>query len=77
MRFALPACKFGGLHLCHQFFYDLKSFVGGISLNVAKEEIKMNYEKDPEALHSRVPQEALQIASLIKDGPDSVKRSSH
>ena len=53
------------------------SFVEAISLNVAKEEIKMNYEKDPEALHSRVPQEALQIASLIKDGPDSVKRSSH
>ena len=53
------------------------SFVEAISLNVAKEEIKINCEKDPEGLHSRVPQEALQIASLIKDGPDSVKRSSH
>ena len=77
MRFGLPACKFEGFHLCHRFFYDLMRFVEAISLNVAKEEIKMNYEKDPEALHSRVPQEALQIASLIKDGPDSVKRSSH
>ena len=77
MRFALRAHIFEGLHLCHRFFYDLMSFVEAISLNVAKEEINMNYEKDPEALHSRVPQEALQIASLIKDGPDSVKRSSH
>ena len=77
MRFALPACKFEGLHLCHRFFHDLMSLMEATSLNVAKEEIKMNYEKDPEALHSRVPQEALQIASLIKDGPDSVKRSSH
>ena len=77
MQFACPACKFEGLQLCHRFFYDLVSLVEAISLNIAKEEIKMNYEKDPEALHSRVPQEALQIASLIKDGPDSVKRSSH
>ena len=77
MRFALPACKFGGLHLCHRFFYDLISFVEALSLNVAKEEIKINCEKDPEGLHSRVPQEALQIASLIEDSLDSVKRSSH
>ena len=77
MRFAYPACKFKGLHLCHRFFYDLMSFVEAISLNVAKEEIKINCEKDPEDLHFRVPQEALQIAFPIKDGTDSVKRSSH
>ena len=53
------------------------SFVEAISLNVAKEEIEMNCEKDPEDLHFRVPQEALQIAFLIKDGTDSMKRNSH
>ena len=77
MRFALLACKFGGLHLCHRFFYDLMSFVKAISLNAAKEEIKINREKDPEGLHSRVPKEALQATSPTKDGPDSVKGSSH
>ena len=77
MRFALPACKFEGLHLCHRFFHDLMSLVEATSLNVAKEEIKINCEKDPEDLHFRVPQEALQIAFLIKDGTDSIKRSSH
>ena len=77
MRFAYPACKFKGLHLCHRFFYDLMSFVEALSLNVAKEEIKMNCEKDPEDLHFLVPQEALHIAFPIKDGTDSVKRSSH
>ena len=53
------------------------SFVEAISLNVAKEEIKINCEKDPEGFHSRVPQEALQIASPAKDGPSSVKGNSH
>ena len=77
MQFALPACKFKGLHLCHRFFYDLMSFVKAISLNAAKEEIKINREKDPEGLHSRVPKEALQATSPTKDGPDSVKGSSH
>ena len=70
MRFVLPACKFEGLHLCHQFFYDLMSLVEAISLNVAKEEIRLNREKDPEGLHSRVPQKALQIASPTMDGPN-------
>ena len=77
MRFVLPACKFEGLHLCHQFFYDLMSLVEAITQNVAKEEIKINHEKDPKSLHSRVPQVALQIASPTKDSPDSVKGSSH
>ena len=53
------------------------SFVEAINLYVAKEKIEINHEKDPEGLHSRVPEEALQIASLIRDGPDSVKRSSY
>ena len=77
MRFALPACKFEGLPLCHRFFHDLMSLMEATSLNVAKEEIKINCEKDPEGLHSRVPQEALQIASPAKDGPYSVKGNSH
>ena len=68
MRFALPACKFKGFPLCHQFFYDLMSLVEATSFNAAKEDIKINREKDPEGLHSRVPQEALQIASPTKDG---------
>ena len=53
------------------------SLVEAICLNVAKEEIKKNLEKDLEGLHSRVPQEALPIASPFKGGPDSVKGSSH
>ena len=53
------------------------SLVEAISLNVAKEEIKINREKDPEGLHSRVPKESLQATSPTKDGPDSVKGSSH
>ena len=40
MRFALPASKFKGLQLCHQFFYDLMSLLEAISLNVAKEKVK-------------------------------------
>ena len=52
MRFALPACKFKELQLCHRFFYDLISLMEPISLNVAKEEIKINHKKDPEGLHS-------------------------
>ena len=77
MRFALPACKFKGLHLCHRFFYDSMSFVEAVSLNVAKNKIRINCEKDPEDLHFIVPREALQIAFPIKDDIDSVKRSSH
>ena len=77
MQFALPACKFEGLHLGHRFFYNQMSLVEAISLNAAKEEIKINREKDPEGLHSRVPKEALQATSPTKDGPDSVKGSSH
>ena len=53
------------------------SLVEAITQNVAKEEIKINHEKDPKSLHSRVPQVALQIASPTKDSPDSVRGSSH
>ena len=77
MRFALPACKFEGLQLRHRFFYVLMSLVEPISLNVAKEAIKINHEKDPKGLHSRVPHEAPEIASPTKDGPVSVIESSH
>ena len=76
MRFALPACKFEGLHLCHRFFYDLMSLVEAISLNVAKEEMKINREKDPESLYSRVPKEALRIASPTNGGHDTVEGCS-
>ena len=77
MRFALPACKFEGLHLYHRFFYDLMSLLEALSLNVAIEEIKKNREKDLASLHSRVSGEALQIASPTNGGPDPAKRSSH
>ena len=40
MRIVLPACKFEGLQLCHQFFYDLMSLLEAISQNVAIEEVK-------------------------------------
>ena len=73
MQFALPACKFEGLQLGHQFFYDFMSLLEAISLNVAKEEVKKNYEKDLESLRSRDPRETLQIASPSNSGPDSVK----
>ena len=71
MRFALPASKFKGLQLCHQLLYDLMSLLEAISLNVAKEEVKKNREKDLESLHSRnlkklyksIPQ---QMAALIQ-----------
>ena len=36
MRFAWTACKFEGLHFCHQFFYDLMRLFGALSLNVMK-----------------------------------------
>ena len=72
MPFALPACKFEGLQLCHQFFYDLMSLLEAIRLNVAKEKVKKNREKDLESLRSRKPQEAPQIASPTNGGPDSV-----
>ena len=72
MRFALPACKFEGLQLCHQFFYDLMSLLEAISLHVAKEKVKKSREKDLESLCSREPREAPQIASPTNGGPDSV-----
>ena len=53
MWFAYPACKFKGLHLCHQLFCDLMSFFEAIYLKVAREEIEKNCSKDPEGPHSR------------------------
>ena len=71
MRFKLPACKFEGLQLCHQFFYDLMSLLEALSQSVVKEEVKKNREKDLESLRSRnleklyqsLPQ---QMAALIQ-----------
>ena len=40
MRLAQAAYKFEGLHLGHQFFYDLLNLFGALGLNVAKEKIK-------------------------------------
>ena len=53
------------------------SLVEPISLNIAKEVIKINHEYDPKSLHSRVAPEAPEIASPTKDGPVSVIKSSH
>ena len=77
MRFALPARKFEGLQLCHQFFYDLMSLFGSLSLNVAK---KRDQEKDKNGLEGHYPikpQKALQIASPTNGGCGSVKGGSH
>ena len=71
MRFALPASKFKGLQLCHQFFYDLMSLLEAISLNVAKEEVKKIARKILKAfapenlrkLYKSIPQ---QMAALIQ-----------
>ena len=74
MRFAQSACKFDRLHLCPLFFYDLWSLFGASSLNVAKD--KKNLENDKNGLelhHSRVPQEALQKATLMNGGCGSIK----
>ena len=77
MRFAVPACKFGGLHLCHQFFYDLMILLKTVSLNVAKEWTVKNCEKDMQSLYSLVTRTALQNVSETNVGSDSVKGSSH
>ena len=71
MRFALPACKFEGLQLCHQFFYDLMSLLEAISLNVAKEEVKKIARKilkafAPENLEKLYKSLPLQMAALIQ-----------
>ena len=66
MQIVLPACKFEGLQLCHQFFYDLMSLLEAISLNVAKEKVKKiarkilkafapeNFEKLHKSLHQQM-----------------------
>ena len=77
MQFALPACKFAGLHLCHQFFYDLMSLFGSLSLNVAKKRDTVNGKNGLEGYHPKTTQKALQIASLTNCGRDSVKRGSY
>ena len=44
MRFEQTACKFEGLHLCHEFFYDLLSLFGALSVNVVKKKDQENDE---------------------------------
>ena len=71
MRFALPACKFEGLHLSHQFFYDLISLLKALSLNVAKEEIRKIARKiwkafTPEYLEKLYKLFPKQMAALIQ-----------
>ena len=63
MRFAYPACKFKGLYLCHQFFYDLMSLFGAFSVNVVKLRDQENGENSLEGHHSKIPPKALHIAS--------------
>ena len=77
MRFAWTACKFEGLHLCHQFFYDLLSLFGALSLNVIK---KRDLEIDENGLdghYHTIPEKALQNTSPTNGGCGSVKRASH
>ena len=71
MRFSLLACKFEGLQLCHQFFYDLMSLLEAISLNVAKEEVKKIARKilkafAPENLKKLYKLIPRQMAALIQ-----------
>ena len=71
MRFALPACKFEGLHLCHQFFHDLMSLLEASSLNVREEEMKViaiNFMKafTPEYLEKLYKLLPRQMATLIQ-----------
>ena len=70
MRFALPAHIFEGLHLCHQFFYDLMSFFEALSLNVAKERNQENGENGVVGHHPRIPRKALKIACPTIGGRD-------
>ena len=77
MRFAQTACKFEGLYLCHQFFYDLLSLFGALSLNVVKKKDQENDENGLDGHYPRIPQKALQNPSRTNGGCGSVKRASH
>ena len=77
MRFAQTARKFKGLHLCHQFFNDLMSLFGALSLNVAKERNQENGENGVVGHH---PQNTLKSSNNhvpTIGGSDSVKEGSH
>ena len=77
MQFAKTACKFEELHLCHQFFNDLLSLSGAISLNVAKKGDQKNGENGLEGHHPKIPQKALQNTSQANGRCNSVKWGSH
>ena len=77
MRFAWAACKFEGLHLCHQFFCDLLSLFGALCLNVVKKKGQENDENGLDGYYPRIPQKALQNPSLTNGRCGSVKKASH
>ena len=80
MRFAWTACKFEGLHFCHQFFNDLLSLFDSIRLNVGKERDQEDGDFGKNGLeghHPKIPQKALQNASPTNGGCDSVTGGSH
>ena len=71
MRFALPACKFEGLHLSHRFFYDLIFLLKAVCLNVAKEMEKKIMRQiwkafTPEYLEQLFKSLPKQMAALIQ-----------
>ena len=75
MRIVLPACKFEGLQLCHQFFYDLMSLLEAISLNVRGEEERKFARKIMKAFtleylekpYEMLPQQM--VALILSRGP--------
>ena len=77
MRLALPACKFEGLQLGHQFFNDLMSLLEALGLNGNKDEVKKSCEKHLESLCAKEPPKALQIPFPTNGGPDLVKGNLH
>ena len=77
MRFAWTACKFEELHLCHQFFNDLLSLSGAISLNAVKKGDQNSDKNGLEGHHPKIPQKALQNTSQTNGGCNSVKWGSH
>ena len=75
MRFAFSACKFEGLLLRHQFFYDLMSLLEAISLNVRGEEERKFARKIMKAFtleylekpYEMLPQQM--VALILSRGP--------
>ena len=78
MRFAWTACKFEGLHFCHQFFNDLLRLFDAISVGKERDQEGGNFGKNGlEGHHPKILGKALQNASLTNGGCDSVTGGSH